>query len=203
MYKLWRPSSIISVTFASIILSCIPVIFILDSATITEKVVTALTMLTLVGILTAIAVKDILDRKKVLDTVVRQIGPLLFIDKTSDGSGKKFIDGLPLDIAFHIEIALIEAFVKLSMTGVSKVDQKNLEPYTFVTLKDKGTVRWVWGTTEKTVRGVAKGHHCEIESLDRMSTMQLLKHEVGHAILDGTKHKDTETHHKVMSKAGF
>lgn len=205
MYKIFNTESIVKLCFASAILvGEICICFL--SLKIIPTIIIHLLVLSTIGILVGTAIKNILVRKKIADKIVRNIGPINIIDETSGKVGVLFAHSISELFPYDLETRILDAALKLNKTSklVNTCKVSNLEPYILVYIKNKGKVTWKWGGKERKARGIAKGHKCEIEWINKNVTTKLLQHEVGHIMLNHTHLKhNTKAHHKIMREAGF
>ena len=207
MYKVTTAGTIVLIAIACVFLLGEVALFFVDFDTIAARIVSHVSVLFCAGIPAAIAIENLMRRKTVADKIVMYLGPLCFIDYTSEQQAiqfcnklsPEFIPQLINDLAYGIlDHHSIPKYIAEDLTP------KSLEPLTMVVFRDEGCVRFRLGNKDMKLRGMAKGRYVELELLDDKTTHLLLQHEVGHVILDGTKLKGhTALHHEVMHEVGI
>jgi len=206
MYKIFTP--IIKWTLAGgglLLLGNVGLIFVsfdtVEAAIISHLALSTIALIMILGIS-----KKAYDRYKANKKIVRKLLYVLIADFTSDRSGKDFAWSREVDSMFLTRLCtkLKRAALKVDHRLHPEIRPESAKPYIFISIKDKGDVRFSFRGKELKARGLSYGHECEIESLNYVSTFSLMEHEVGHIILSNTSLKrNVEAHHKLMREAGF
>lgn len=187
---------IICLVFSVLFLACIPLVWTLLDSTTIAKVISTASLFSFSTILAIFSGYWLKQRKDLISRIVKCWGPLILVDEIGLSERDCFVVNSIKSSVLDYTVYNLNKVLPID----AKVSLDFLKPVTLVYIKSVGSVIINNGGVKNTVKGLAAGHHIEIEwngSKERF--IKLLIHEVSHVLLD---HKGIRNQHEVMASAG-
>jgi len=166
------------------------------------KIIGFLTVGVFLGVVSTFIVSTLVKRYKNIKDIFASNEAVLLINRTSCSPEYKFSKSLIPNLCMALRRGCASRGI------LKRIRLETLEPVTLCYVRDRGDVIVNYGGEKKVLSGFAIGHHVELSWYgdsreDKELFTQLLKHELGHVMLDEAGIRGTDLHHQIMRSQGF